>query len=114
MFCWLWDNHEGIVHAMERHGLMWDSIAHIATEDGVKGRWGKPPTGNAMHRVWGRMCPQLGSGGRGSSGSGTGFRRSTAFAAPKGLPTKLVPVPFRGMNIKCRMFLFDLVTCAML
>lgn len=59
VFCWLWDNREGVVHAMERHWLAWEGIARIATEDGLKGRWGKPPTGNAMRRVWGRVCVDL-------------------------------------------------------
>ena len=59
VFCWLWDNHEGVVRVMDRHGLTWDGIARIATEDGLKGRWGKPPTGNAMRRVWGRVCVEL-------------------------------------------------------
>jgi len=59
VFCWLWDNREGVVHAMERHWLNWNGIARIATEDGLKGRWGEPPTGNAMRRVWVRVCVDL-------------------------------------------------------
>lgn len=59
VFCWLWDNREGVVHAMERHWLNWNGIARIATEDGLKGRWGKPPTGNAMRRVWVRVGVDL-------------------------------------------------------
>lgn len=59
VFCWLWDNHKGVVYAMERHWLPWDSIALIAAEDGVQGRWNKPPTGNAMRRVWGRVCQEM-------------------------------------------------------
>jgi hypothetical protein len=58
VFIWLWENHAGVVHAMERHWLAWDTIAMIATEDGIKGRWGEPPTGNAMRRVWGRVCQE--------------------------------------------------------
>ena len=62
VFRWLWNNHAEVVHALERHWLTWDTIAEIAAEDGVKGRWGKPPTGNAMRRVWGRVCldPKVG------------------------------------------------------
>lgn len=59
VFCWLWDNREGVMHAMERHWLNWNGIARIATEDGLKGRWGKPPTGNAMRRVWVRVGVDL-------------------------------------------------------
>lgn len=59
VFCWLWDNHEGVVRVMDRHGLTWDGIARIASADGLKGRWGKLPTGNAMRRVWVRVCVEL-------------------------------------------------------
>ena len=59
VFCWLWDNHDGVVHAIKRHGLTWNGIARIATEDGLEGRWGKPPTGNAMRRTWARVCVDL-------------------------------------------------------
>ncbi len=33
-------------------------IARAAARDGVKGRWDRPPTGNAMRRVWGRVCAE--------------------------------------------------------
>jgi len=58
VYCWLWDNHKEVLHAMERHWLTWDEIARAAARDGVKGRWDKPPTRNAMRRVWGRVCAE--------------------------------------------------------
>ena len=59
VFIWLWENHAGVVHARERHWLGWDTIALIIAEDGILGRWGKPPTANAVRRVWGRVCQEL-------------------------------------------------------
>ncbi len=50
--------HAGIAHARERHWLSWDTIDLIIAEDGILGRWGKPPTGNAVRRVWGRVCQE--------------------------------------------------------
>ncbi len=35
-----------------------DQIAIVADGDGVKGRWDKPPTGNAMRGVWARVCQE--------------------------------------------------------
>ena len=60
VFCWLWDNRAAVVHAMKYHWLSWDQIAIVADGDGVKGRWDKPPTGNAMRRVWVRVCQEAG------------------------------------------------------
>jgi hypothetical protein len=59
VYCRLWDNHKEVLHALERHWLTWDRIAAIVIEDGLEGRWYKPPTGNAMRRVWGRVCQEM-------------------------------------------------------
>ena len=59
VYYWLWENHKEVLHALERHWLTWDKIAAIAVEDGLKGRWDKPPTGNAMRRVWVRVCHEM-------------------------------------------------------
>ena len=58
VFCWLWDNYPAVRHAIERHWFCWEAIAEMAEHDGVKGRWGKPPTANAMRRVMTRVVAE--------------------------------------------------------
>ena len=59
VYIWLWENRAAVTHAMEVHWLSWDTLALAAADDGIVGRWGKPPTGNAMRRVWVRVCQEL-------------------------------------------------------
>ena len=61
MFCWLWVNHAEL-SAMRRSLRLrptWDSVARIMAADGVLGRHGASPTGNAVRRVWGRVCREI-------------------------------------------------------
>ncbi|MDQ2804378.1 MAG: hypothetical protein M3Y41_17480 [Pseudomonadota bacterium] len=58
VFCWLWVNHAVVVELLDQWRYSWLEIADIAEQDGVKGRYGLVPTGNAMRRVWGRVCPE--------------------------------------------------------
>lgn len=61
VFCWLWDNYAAVRHAIERHWFCWETIAELAEYDGVKGRWSKPPTANAMRRVMTRVVAEKGN-----------------------------------------------------
>lgn len=60
VYCWLWDNYAAVRHAIERHWFCWEAIAELAGHDGVKGRWGEPPTANAMRRVMTRVVREKG------------------------------------------------------
>ena len=61
VFCWLWVNHAELSEM--RHSLRlrptWRGVAQIMAQDGVKGRHGAAPTGNAVRRVWGRVCQEI-------------------------------------------------------
>jgi hypothetical protein len=59
IFCWLWDNHDDLALMLQRWKPSWDTIAGIMAEDGIKGRYGAPPTGDAARRVWKRVCREI-------------------------------------------------------
>ena len=59
VFCWLWDNHEGVTEIIGKWGCSWDGVAIVMTADGIKGSKGADPTGNAVRRVWGRVCREM-------------------------------------------------------
>ncbi len=58
-FCWLWDNHDGVLKVMQGHYLTWHHVAFMANEDGVTDRWGKPPSANALRRVFVRVSAEI-------------------------------------------------------
>ena len=59
VFCWLWDNYDGVLEVMGEHHLTWIGVAWLANLDGLKGRWGEPVTPNALRRVFTRVAPQI-------------------------------------------------------
>lgn len=59
VFCWLWDNYDGVLEVMRQHDLTWIGVAWLANMDKLKGRWGKPVTPNALRRVFTRVAPQV-------------------------------------------------------
>lgn len=61
VFCWLWVNHAELSAMLRSPRLRptWDSVARIMAADGVLGRYGAPPTGNAVRRVWDRVCREI-------------------------------------------------------
>jgi hypothetical protein len=56
VYCWLWDNHAELTRLLTEWRPTWETIAVIMTEDGILGARGAPPTGNAVRRVWKRVC----------------------------------------------------------
>lgn len=62
VFCWLWVNHEGVHEMVERWKCSWHGVAKVMELDGVVGSRGAPPTGNAVRRVWGRVCREIKEG----------------------------------------------------
>lgn len=56
VFCWLRDNHDEL---RRRWMTPWDAIALIMIEDGVKGHNGVTPTGDAVRKVWKRVCREI-------------------------------------------------------
>lgn len=59
VFCWLWDNHEGVTEMIGKWMCTWDGVAIVMKADGIKGSRGADPTGNAVRRVWGRVCQEM-------------------------------------------------------
>ena len=59
VFCWLWDNYDGVRVVMGDHDLTWIGVAWLANLDELKGRWGKPVTPNALRRVFARVAPEI-------------------------------------------------------
>ena len=59
VFCWLWDNYDGVREVMSDHDLTWIGVAWLANMDELKGRWGKPVTPNALRRVFARVAPEV-------------------------------------------------------
>ncbi len=59
VFCWLWDNHEGVTEIIGKWGCSWDGLVKVMKADGIKGSKGADPTGNAVRRVWGRVCREI-------------------------------------------------------
>ena len=59
VFCWLWVNHEGVTEMIRRWHYTWAGVAEIMEMDGIKGSKGAAPTGNAVRRVWGRVCQEM-------------------------------------------------------
>jgi len=59
VFCWLWVNHAVVAELLDHWRYSWLELAELAEQDGVKGRYGLAPTGNAMRRVWGRVCSEI-------------------------------------------------------
>lgn len=59
VFCWLWANHAELSEMLRRWKPTWASVAQIMEMDGVRDRYGKAPTGNAVRRVWGRVCREI-------------------------------------------------------
>jgi hypothetical protein len=57
IYAWLVTNHDEVArlrHRLDRPG--WDSIAQVMAADGVLGARGAAPNGNAVRRVWKRVC----------------------------------------------------------
>ncbi|MBV9747681.1 MAG: hypothetical protein JO157_02590 [Acetobacteraceae bacterium] len=59
VFCWLWVNHAELSEVLWRWQPTWASVARIMEADGVRDRYGKAPTGNAVRRVWKRVCREI-------------------------------------------------------
>lgn len=62
VFCWLWINHAELSEVLRRWEPSWAPVARIMEMDGVRDRYGKAPTGNAVRRVWGRVCREIEAG----------------------------------------------------
>jgi hypothetical protein len=68
IYAWLVTNHDEVArlrHRLDRPG--WDSIAQVMAADGVLGARGAAPNGNAVRRVWKRVCRDKAAAG-GQSG----------------------------------------------
>lgn len=62
VFCWLWVNHEEVHEMIGKWKCSWHGVAAAMDLDGIMGSRGAPPTGNAVRRVWGRVCREMEQG----------------------------------------------------
>lgn len=59
VFCWLWVNHAELTEILWRWEPSWAGVAEVMAHDGVKDANGAAPNGNAVRRVWGRVCRDI-------------------------------------------------------
>lgn len=92
VYRWLRDHRAEVAQALVREKLAWHSVAAEIAAAGVLGARGEPPTGNAVRRVWKRLCRDLVAEEARVAGGVSG-QRTAATRAPSAAPGSPNPIP---------------------